>query len=86
MSKRVFIFLLVLMSISLVGIIFIQSFFIFKNYQENDKQFTSNINYVLEETASLVERNEFRMYLTKFRDLIASESQIDTRNERIKLK
>jgi len=78
MSKRVFILLLVLMSISLVGIIFIQSFFIFKNYQENDKQFTSNINYVLEETASLVERNEFRMYLTKFRDLIASESQIDT--------
>ena len=34
---------------------------IFKNYQENDKQFTSNINYVLEETASLVERNEFRI-------------------------
>ena len=70
MSKKIFILLLVLMSISLIGIIFIQSFFILKNYEENDKQFTSNVNYVLEETSSLVERNEFRLYLRKFRDLI----------------
>jgi len=78
MSKRVFVLLLVLMSISLIGIIFIQSFFILKNYEENDKQFTSNINYVLDETASLVERNEFKKYLSKFRDLINSETQVDT--------
>ena len=78
MSKKIFILLLVLMSISLIGIIFIQSFFILKNYEENDKQFTSNVNYVLEETSSLVERNEFRLYLRKFRDLISSETQVDT--------
>ena len=66
------------MSVSLIGIIFIQSFFIIKNYQENEKQFTSNVNYVLGETATMVERMEFRKYVTKFKDLINSESLIDT--------
>jgi hypothetical protein len=42
----------VLMSVSLIGIIFIQYFFILKNYEENDKQFSINVNYVLEETTS----------------------------------
>ena len=77
MSKKIFLFLLVLMSISLIGIIFIQSFFILKNYEENDKQFSINVNYVLEETTSDVERNEFRKYVKKFRDLITNESLID---------
>ena len=78
MSKRVFILLLVLMSVSLVGIIFIQSFFIVKNYAENNNQFTSNVKYVLDETASIVERTEFRRYVVKFRDLINSDIVIDT--------
>ena len=60
MSKRIFVLLLVLMSVSLIGIIFIQYFFILKNYEENNKQFSINVNYVLEETTSDVERNEFR--------------------------
>ena len=77
MSKKVFIFLLVLMSVSLIGIIFIQSFFILKNYEENNKQFSINVNYVLEETTSDVERNEFRKYVRKFRDLIANEALVD---------
>ena len=77
MSKKIFLFLLVLMSISLIGIIFIQSFFILKNYEENDKQFSINVNYVLEETTSDIERNEFRKYVKKFRDLITNESLID---------
>ena len=77
MSKRIFVLLLVLMSVSLIGIIFIQYFFILKNYEENNKQFSINVNYVLEETTSDVERNEFRKYVRKFRDLIANEALID---------
>ena len=77
MSKRIFVLLLVLMSVSLIGIIFIQYFFILKNYEENNKQFSINVNYVLEETTSDVERNEFRKYVRKFRDLIANESLVD---------
>ena len=77
MSKRIFVLLLVLMSVSLIGIIFIQYFFILKNYEENDKQFSINVNYVLEETTSDVERNEFRKYVRKFRDLIANEALVD---------
>jgi len=78
MSKRIFVLLLVLMSVSLIGIIFIQYFFILKNYEENNKQFSINVNYVLEETTSDVERNEFRKYVRKFRDLIANEALVDT--------
>ena len=77
MSKRIFVLLLVLMSVSLIGIIFIQYFFILKNYEENDKQFSINVNYVLEETTSDVERNEFRKYVQKFRNLIANEALVD---------
>ena len=77
MSKKIFILLLLLMSVSLIGIILIQSFFILKNYEENNKQFSINVNYVLEETTSDVERNEFRKYVRKFRDLIANEALLD---------
>ena len=77
MNKRIFVLLLVLMSVSLIGIIFIQYFFILKNYEENNKQFSINVNYVLEETTSDVERNEFRKYVRKFRDLIANEALVD---------
>jgi signal transduction histidine kinase len=65
------------MSVSLIGIIFIQYFFILKNYEENNKQFSINVNYVLEETTSDVERNEFRKYVRKFRDLIENEALVD---------
>ena len=77
MSKRIFVLLLVLMSVSLIGIIFIQYFFILNNYEENNKQFSINVNYVLEETTSDVERNEFRKYVRKFRNLIANEALVD---------
>ena len=77
MSKRIFVLLLILMSVSLIGIIFIQYFFILKNYEENNKQFSINVNYVLEETTSDVERNEFRKYVRKFRDLIENEALVD---------
>ena len=78
MSKKIFVLLLSLMSISLAGIIFIQSYFIVKNYQENDKQFSSNIKYALTETVSEIEKIEFKRYVSKFSELIASGSSIDT--------
>ena len=78
MNKKIFILLLILMSVSLIGIIFIQSFFIIKNYESNNNQFTSNVNYVLNQTSSMTERREFRRYLNKFRDLINSDTQVDT--------
>ena len=60
MSKKIFVLLLSLMSISLAGIIFIQSYFILKNYEENDKQFSSNIKYALTETISEIEKIELQ--------------------------
>ena len=78
MSKKVFIFLLFMMSISLAGIIFIQSYFIIQNYENNNTQFTSNVNYVLNQSSSMAERIEFRRYVRKFRDLINSQSEVDT--------
>ena len=66
------------MSISLVGIILIQSYFIYKNYEQNEKQFTINVNYVLDETIREIEKKEFKKYVSRFRNLIDSEVIIDT--------
>ena len=78
MSRKIFILLLVLMSISLIGIVFIQSFFILKNYDDNNTQFTNNVNNVLDGTCEMIEKKEFRTYVNLFSDIIYNESQVDT--------
>ena len=70
MGKNLFRILLFLMSISLLGIILIQSYFIYKNYNDNNLQFSSNVSYVLSQTSSMVEKREFRQYVNIFNDMI----------------
>ena len=76
MNRKIFILLLVLMSISLIGIVFIQSFFILKNYDDNNTQFTNNVNNVLDGTCEMIEKKEFRTYVNLFSDIIYNESQV----------
>ena len=73
MGKNLFRILLFLMSISLLGIILIQSYFIYKNYNDNNLQFSSNVSYVLSQTSSMVEKREFRQYVNIFNDMIELE-------------
>ena len=78
MSKKILILLITLMSISLIGIIIIQGFFITEIYRDNEKKFNSNCNIALSEGITWLEKREFRRYVVKFRDLISSGGAIDT--------
>jgi signal transduction histidine kinase len=78
MSKKTLILLITLMSVSLIGIIIIQSFFITEIYRDNEKKFNSNCNIALSEGITWLEKREFRRYVVKFRDLISSGGVIDT--------
>ena len=78
MRKKTLILLITLMSVSLIGIIIIQSFFLVGIYKDNEDQFNSNVNTALSEGITWLEKREFRRYVVKFRDLISSGAIIDT--------
>jgi len=78
MSKKVLILLITLMSISLIGVIIIQGFFITEIYRDAERKFDKDSNLALSEGVEWLERREFRRYVVKFRDLISSGATIDT--------
>ena len=47
MNNKLFSFLIVLMTLSLLGIIFVQGYWIKNSYQNREDQFTLNIRQVL---------------------------------------
>ena len=78
MSKRTLILLITLMSISLIGIIIIQGFFIVEIYRDAERKFNKDSSVALSEGVEWLEKREFRRYVVKFRDLISSGGAIDT--------
>ena len=63
MNKKIFVLLVVLMSLSLIGIIFVQSFFINKSLENERKQFTLNVKTAISNVSKQIEDYEFRNYL-----------------------
>ena len=78
MGKKTLILLITLMTVSLLGIIIIQSFFISEIYQDNERKFNADVRFALSEGVTWLEQKEFRRYVVKFRDLISSGATIDT--------
>ena len=78
MSKRTLILLITLMSLSLIGIIIIQGFFIVEIYRDAERKFNKDSSIALSEGVEWLEKREFRRYVVKFRDLISSGGVIDT--------
>ena len=78
MSKKILILLITLMSVSLIGVIIIQGFFITEIYKDVERKFDKDSNLALSEGVEWLERREFRRYVVKFRDLISSGATIDT--------
>ncbi|MDT0557548.1 HAMP domain-containing sensor histidine kinase [Ichthyenterobacterium sp. W332] len=68
MNKRLFLFLVVLMSLSLIGIIAVQSYFINDSYQNQDKQFELNVKRSLSFVANTIESKEFIYFSRKLKD------------------
>ncbi|HLT34163.1 MAG TPA: HAMP domain-containing sensor histidine kinase [Aquaticitalea sp.] len=78
MGKKLFIMLIVLMSLSLIGIIFVQVFFINNSLQNEKKQFTLNVKRSLSFVSDAIEDREFREYSSKMYQLMASGAIADS--------
>jgi two-component system phosphate regulon sensor histidine kinase PhoR len=73
MSKRIFVLLVVLMSLSLIGIISIQAYYI-KNSVDNEKErFTYNVKKSLSYVANTLEDEELNKYFERLKSLDLSK-------------
>ncbi len=72
MSKKLFVLLVVLMSLSLIGIIFVQAYYINKTVENEEKQFTLNVQRGLSYVSKDVQDREFREWTMKFQEAFAN--------------
>ena len=66
MNKKLFTLLIILMSLSLAGIIFVQWYWINNSVQSNKEQFTFNVKQVLLETSREIQQNEVNRYYARY--------------------
>ncbi|MEM6687052.1 MAG: HAMP domain-containing sensor histidine kinase [Bacteroidota bacterium] len=76
MSKRLFIVLVILMSLSLIGIIFVQGYWIASAVEEKQESFSLNANQILKSVSERVTEYEDRRYYLKFQNLIDSVGEL----------
>ena len=62
MGKRVFVLIIILMSISLIGIISVQVFWIKNTIQITEEQFTSNVRFALAKVSEDIKEHEFNEF------------------------
>ncbi|WP_323787811.1 HAMP domain-containing sensor histidine kinase [Psychroserpens sp.] len=72
MGKKLFILLVVLMSLSLIGIIFVQAFFINNTLENEEINFTLNVKRSLSSVSKAIEEKEFEVYSKRLQNLIES--------------
>lgn len=65
MGKRIFVLIIVLMSVALVGIILVQVFWIKNTIEITEKQFTSNVQFALAKVSDDIRQREFDDFYTK---------------------
>lgn len=77
MSKKIFVLLIIFMSLSLIGIILLQAYYI-KGAELNQRErFESNVKKTLANVSNTIETNELDSYFEKFQSL-DSKKRIDT--------
>ena len=70
MNKKLFLILIALMSLSLLGIIFVQGYWIRNAYKTQDEQFTINVRTALLETAKTLQKAEVDYYYSSYSDVV----------------
>lgn len=78
MSKKLFVLLVVLMSLSLVGIIFVQSFFINNSLENEEKNFTRSVKGALSFVSKDIAEMEIRDYILKTQPHFAKPYEPDS--------
>ncbi|MBL4663654.1 MAG: hypothetical protein JKY22_08905 [Flavobacteriaceae bacterium] len=77
MNKKLFALLIGLMTLSLIGIVFVQAYWINNAYQTKEEQFTFNVRQILIEVASKVQLRETEDYYRLYSGLVDSLDQPD---------
>ena len=78
MSKRLFILLVLLMSLSLIGIIFVQAYYINNTVENKEEQFTFSVNNALIFVSNAIEERESKEYFYKLQNLFNSSGTKDS--------
>ncbi len=78
MNKKLFVLLVVLMSLSLIGIIFVQGYWIKSTVEDREEQFSYNAKQVLIEVSEQIQNSEFERYIFEYESQLQnSEQKID---------
>lgn len=72
MSKKLFVLLVALMSLSLIGIIFVQGYWIKTAVDDKEEQFSNSVMQVLRSVADKIEKREMEDYFNKYLQLVDS--------------
>lgn len=72
MNKKLFVLLVILMSLSLVGIIFVQGYWIKTSVEDKEDQFSNAVEAILDKVADKVESRERKDYYDRFVSLVDS--------------
>src|SRR5210317_1165619 len=78
MGKKLFILLVILMSLSLIGIIFVQTYFIDNTFKNEEKQFTLNVKRSLSFVSKEIEDREFAVFDKRLQEYIEKGGKPDT--------
>ncbi len=75
MNKKLFVLLVILMSLSLTGIIFVQVYWIKTSINDKEEQFSRTVTDILDKVASRVEKREMKEYSDRLASLVDSIGQ-----------
>jgi two-component system phosphate regulon sensor histidine kinase PhoR len=76
MGKKLFVSLVILMSLALIGIIFVQSYWINTSIKNSEDQFATTVIQILESTSQKIEKQERNNYFNRLGKLIDSLGQL----------
>ncbi len=77
MGKRVFVLIIILMSIALIGIISVQVFWIRNTIQITEEQFTSNVRFALARVSEDIKEREFEDFYDDISDRISEGNKLN---------
>ena len=78
MSKKLFVLLVVLMSLSLIGIIFVQAYHINNTVKNEEEQFTYKVKKAIAYTSQRVDEDEYRKYVNELREILGDGKEPDS--------
>ncbi|MFD1096531.1 sensor histidine kinase [Salegentibacter chungangensis] len=76
MNKKLFFLLVVLMSLSLIGIIFVQGYWIKSTVDDKEEQFSTNAKQVLIKVSDQIQNREIENYYFQFKDVDSTVGQL----------